>query len=168
MGFWSKVFGAGDIPKVEKRTALNLRVGDIVTYDLVDYQVVGLIRYNDSGYSWVAYQLDGDGDRIWLAAEQDDELELGIYRTINLDLGPEPPRKLTYDGKTFILDEAGEAAITQVNGEAGAAAGQRIKYWDYEDQSGDYGLSVERWGSDMEVSLGQFIHPRELSFLAGS
>jgi hypothetical protein len=171
MGIFDKIFGRKPDKsenKVEKRNLLNMRVGDIVSYDLIDYTVVGLIKYEDSGYTWTAYQLEGDGERIWLGVEQDDALEAGIYKPVKLDLGDKPPRKITYRDKVFYLDEAGSATIVAVEGQAGAVAGQRINYWEYEDESEDYALSVEMWGGDLEVSFGYYIHPRELSIMAGS
>jgi len=167
VGLLDKLFGRNK-PRVQKRTLKNLRVGDIVSYDLVDYTVVGLIKYEDSGYKWIAYQLEGEGERIWLAVEQDDTLEISIYRPVKLDIGKRPPNRINYDNKTFYLDEAGTATITGVEGEAGARPGQQIKYWQYEDEEEDFALSVELWGGDLDVSYGYYIHERELSIMAGS
>ena len=174
MGLWNKIFGKAKSStgsgRSVKRTLLNLQVGDIVQYDLLDYYVVGLIIYNDRGYKWSAYQMEAEGKRIWLAVEQDDALEVGIYEPVKLDMGDKLPLpdKISYKGKTFYLDEEGEAAIVEVMGEAGAAAGQRIKYWEYEDESEDYALSIEQWGGDLEVSYGYYVHPREFNIIAGS
>lgn len=170
MGLFDKIFG-GKVSKekrVEKRNLLNMRVGDIVSYDLIDYTVVGLIKYDDHGYSWIAYQLEGEGERLWLGVEQDDILEVGIYKSVKLDLGEKPPKKINYEGKVFYLDEASSATIIAVEGQAGAVEGQQVYYWEYEDESEEYALSVEMWGGDLEVSYGYYVHPRELSIMAGS
>ncbi len=167
MGLMDKLLGRHK-PKVQKRTLNNLHTGDVIAYNLIDYTVVGLIKYEDSGYRWVAYQLEGENERIWLAVEQDDSLELSIFRPIKLDLGDRPPNRLNYDHKTFYLDEAGTAIITEVHGEAGAILGQEVKYWEYEDEQEDYALSIEMWGGDLEASYGYYIHERELNILAGS
>jgi len=153
-------------PKAQKHTLKNLRVDDTVSYDLMDYTVVGLIKYEDSGYKWIAYRLEGQGERIWLAVEQDETLEISIFRPIEMHIGNRPPNRLNYDNRTFYLDEAGTATVTMVEGDAGANPGQRVKYWEYIDE-GDYALSIEQWGSELEVCYGYYIHEREVNITAG-
>ncbi|MCF6092554.1 DUF4178 domain-containing protein [Microaerobacter geothermalis] len=150
-----------------QRNVLNLQVNDIVTYDLEDYIVVGKITYNDSGYEWHAYNLKGESRSIWLAAELDDELEIGIYERVTTSVGPSIPQKLTIDGTTYYMEEHGLATITHVSGRAGAVVGQKVEYWDFESEDEEY-LSVEKWGGDLELSKGYSIGENELKIIAGS
>ncbi|MFD2673565.1 DUF4178 domain-containing protein [Marinicrinis sediminis] len=149
------------------RHALNLQVQDIVTYDLEDYQVAGKLVYEDSGYTWTSYNLKGDRGFIWLAAELDDELEVGIYERVRADI-PRPEKKLILDDVTYYLEEHGWAMIREAQGQAGARPGQQVEYWDYTSEFGDLYLSIEKWGGDLEISKGYEIDAYELKFLAGS
>ncbi|MFC0272531.1 DUF4178 domain-containing protein [Metabacillus herbersteinensis] len=155
-----------------KRTIHNLKVNDIITYDLEDYLVVGKLVYNHGGYIWNAYNLKGDTGYIWLSVEVDDEIELGIFKKIQTKIQTPDHHKLEIDGNVYYQEEQGEASITEVEGQAGAVVGQRVQYWSYEvdeDQSLQYPyLSVEKWGGDLEISKGYSISEHELTILAGS
>ncbi|WP_366923635.1 DUF4178 domain-containing protein [Metallumcola ferriviriculae] len=168
MGFFKKVFGGGDKGKpVVQRNALNLKVGDIVSYDLEDYVVIGVLEYNDEGWVWRDYHLESEGKHIWLSAEQDDELYLGIFEKIKMPL-EKPEKRITYDGVHFELDEASTARITVVEGQVGARVGNEVRYWDYCDDEEEKFISIENWDGDFECSYGFEIDPHEVSFMAGS
>ncbi|WLR50210.1 DUF4178 domain-containing protein [Bacillus tianshenii] len=156
-----------EVPKVEERNVFNIKVGDIVTYDLVDYQVVGTLSYNDHGFQWFAYQLQGTNETIWLSAEMDDQLELCIYKHANLKLTTPLPEKLEYDGVTYYLDEKGTANV-RGEGRGRNVSGMTIQYYDYCDDEEEQFLSVEVWGSEVEVSYGFEIEEMEVKILAGS
>src|SRR3954451_6643836 len=98
MSFFSKLFGKkADVQKpVEARNMFNLQMDDIVTYDLEDYKIVGKISYDDHGFKWHAYQLEGVSRTIWLSVEMDDELYLGIYEKVKLKLQEPIPKKIEY------------------------------------------------------------------------
>ncbi|WP_050182156.1 DUF4178 domain-containing protein [Domibacillus robiginosus] len=169
MGFWKKLFGGGDktVPEARERTLLNLRIGDFVTYDLADYQVTGKIHYNDSGYTWDAYQLAADGKTLWLSVELDDELEVGMYKTVRIP-GLEPgSKKITYEERTYYLEESGRAYV-KAEGRSENVHGKNVDYYDYTDDSEEHFLSVEVWGGDVEVSYGYEIEEYEITILAGS
>lgn len=169
MGFWKRLFeGTTEtVPEAKERTLLNLRVGDFVTYDLADYEVTGKIHYNDSGYTWDAYQLAANGKTVWLSVELDDELEVGMYETVRL-AGAEPgSKKLTYDGRTYYLEEEGRAYV-KAEGRSENVHGKNVDYYDYTEDSGEHFLSVEVWGGDVEVSYGYEIEEYEITILAGS
>ncbi|WP_342670319.1 DUF4178 domain-containing protein [Bacillus solimangrovi] len=154
-------------PEIEERTVFNMKVGDIVTYDLMDYQVVGKLSYNDHGFQWHAYQLEGTDESIWLSVEMDDELELGIYRTANLNLTEPIPDKIEYNERTYHLDEKG---IANVRGEGRGknVSGMNVRYFDLADNQDENFLSIEIWGSEIEVSEGFEIDSFEIKILAGS
>lgn len=167
MGFFDKLFGKDNKrPKIEKRTPFNLQVNDVVCYDLEDYIVVGKLVYDDSNYEWYDYQLDNGSKRIWLGSENDDELIVAIYETVDYKL-TEITDEMEYDGQIFYLEECGEARIKAADGQVGARNDQIIEYWDYESEEGDF-LCIERWGNDFEVSYGYQVKEHELEFLPGS
>lgn len=153
---------------VIKRTVHNLQIGDIVSYNLEDYLVVGYLVYEDSGWRWKDYHLKSGNKHLWLSVEQDDELELGMFEMIPMPMSSRPGNKISHGGKTYYLDEASDARIVTVEGEVGAAPGQWVNYWDFWDEAEEECISVEEWDGDFEVSLGRPVEPYELEILAGS
>ncbi|MGG3574104.1 DUF4178 domain-containing protein [Bacillus gobiensis] len=169
MSFFTKLFGNKEkkTPVVEERTVMNLRTGDIVTYDLEDYEVVGKLSYNDHGFKWYAYQLQGASRVIWLSVEVDDDLELGIYEKSKLKLEEPIPKKLAVDGVDYYLDESG-TAVVRGEGRSQNVDGVQCRYFDFYDDEEEKYLSVEIWGSEIEVSTGYGIEEYEIKIIAGS
>jgi Domain of unknown function (DUF4178) len=167
MSFFSKLFGKKkSVPKpVEERNMFNLQLDDIVTYDLEDYKIVGKISYDDHGFKWYAYQLEGVSRTIWLSVEMDDELYLGIYEKIKLKLQKPLPKKIEYNGTVYYLDESGSAKVTGI-GRNQNINGMICEYYDYCDEEEEKFLSVEIWGSEIEVSAGYEIEQYELKIIA--
>lgn len=167
MGFFEKVFGKSDKPqRIVKRNPFNLLVRDVVSHDLEDYVIIGKLVYDDSSYRWTCYQMDNGDKRVWLAAEDDDELLLGVYEEIEMHL-TSVPKELSYNGKTFHLEEHGRATIVVAEGQVGAHKGQVMEYWDFANDDDEY-LSVEKWSNDIEVSYGYAVGEHELKFLPRS
>jgi hypothetical protein len=169
MSFLSRLFTKKekDIEKVEERNFFNMQINDIVIYDLEDYQVTGKLIYNDGGYEWYAYQLVGANETIWLSAEMDDELELGVYRNSKEKLSEPIPNKVTINGTMYSLDEQGTARVIG-EGRGKNVNGQEVKYFDFTNEADDQFLSVEIWGSEVEVSEGREIEKYEIKIIAAS
>lgn len=168
MGIFSKLFQRKtEEPTVKDRTPLSIKVGDIVTYDLVDYEVVGKITYRDHSYVWYDYQLLEGKNSIWLSAEMDDELELGIYKSIKLPISEPFPKSIEYDGTMYYLDEEGHAQVIG-EGRSQNINGRTTHYADYCDEEEESFLSIETWGSETEVSVGYEIEEYEIKIIAGS
>ncbi len=168
MFFFGKLFGSKEqtSPTVKERTVSNIQVGDIVTYDLEDYQVVGKLTYNDDGFEWTAYQLEG-AKTLWLSVEMDDELEVGMYETVKMKLSEPIPKKVEHDGVTYHLDEKGTARVTG-EGRGANVNNMYCRYFDYCDKEEEHFLSVEIWGSEIEVSYGFEIEDYEIKIIAGN
>ncbi|MFD1739344.1 DUF4178 domain-containing protein [Bacillus salitolerans] len=166
MSFFKRLFSKQEeAPQVEDRTIFNLEMNDFVTYDLEDYQVVGKLSYNDHGFTWHAYQLQSTDKVIWLSVEMDDELILGVYEKIKLKLSEPIPKEITFEGTTYYLDEKGTASVTGI-GRGQNVNGATCKYFDFCDEEEESYLSVEIWGSEVEVSRGYDIDEYELKFIA--
>ncbi|WP_456272959.1 DUF4178 domain-containing protein [Bacillus sp. AK031] len=167
MGILKKLFGKKekDIPVVKERNVFTIEVGDIVAYDLEDYEVVGKLTYNDHGFEWIAYQLVSPDRTVWLSAEMDDQVYLGIYEKIKLKLNEPIPEEIEYNGVRYYLDESGTARVK------GEGRGKNVndlncRYFDYEDEEEEKYLSVEVWGSEIEVSSGYDINEYEIKIIA--
>lgn len=168
MSLFSRLFKKkDDRPAVEERTLMNMRVGDMVSYDLEDYEVVGKMTLNDHGFQWYEYQLENASGSIWLSVEMDDELECAVYRKSSKPLKNPGTDELTWEGKTYYLEEKGQANV-RGQGRSTNVSGATVTYYDYADESGDELLSVEIWGGDVEVSTGQEAEPFEFNITAGT
>ncbi|WLD94765.1 DUF4178 domain-containing protein [Alkalihalobacillus sp. AL-G] len=169
MSLFSRIFKKKEkeIEEVKERNFFNIRIDDIVTYDLEDYQVSGKLIYKDGGYEWLAYQLVGATETIWLSVEMDDELELAIYKSSKEKLTQPIPNKVTINKTEYILEEKGTATV-QGEGRGKNVHGQEVKYFDFVNQSEDQFLSVEVWGSEVEVSEGHEIEGYEIKVIAAS
>ncbi|OZU88591.1 hypothetical protein CIL03_09830 [Virgibacillus indicus] len=168
MGLFSKIFsGKKDKPVPKERTVLSIEIGDILTYDLRDYEVVGKITYRDGSYEWYGYQLLEGHDTIWLSAEMDDELELGIYQKVQLAVSKPYPKEVTYENKTYYLQESGTARVIG-EGRSSNLQGTETNYADYADADAANYISLESWGSEIEVSHGYPIEEYEIKIMAGS
>ncbi|KKE79066.1 DUF4178 domain-containing protein [Oceanobacillus caeni] len=171
MGLFSRLFSTKKVDKAEpkERNALNIQIGDIITYDLKDYEVVGKLTYRDGGYEWLSYQLleEGGHQTIWLAAEMDDELELGIYKRVQVPISKPYPQQITYENKAYYKEEEGTARVLG-EGRSSNLQGMETHYADYVDGEEKSYLSVESWGTEIEVSFGYSIEPYELKIIAGS
>ncbi|WP_338029517.1 DUF4178 domain-containing protein [Gracilibacillus alcaliphilus] len=168
LGFLSRLFSKSNQTKeIKKRDVLSIQIGDILEYDLVDYEVVGKITYREGKYKWYSYQLLGENKSVWLSAEMDDELELGIYEKIQLPEASQIPPKLEYKQTAYFLEEQGQAQVTG-EGRSSPLTGQQMRYAEYSNQGETSNISVEDWGSEVEVSIGYTIQPYEIKIIAGS
>lgn len=168
MGFFDKIFNSGKEKNITARNPFNLQIGDIVDYDLIEYQVIGKITYNEEGYTWYDYHLFDGKDHLWLYAEDDDVVRLGLFRKLSPDnklygdLQEEKPTVIKHEDVKYSLVEEGSANI-QVEGKVGAKDGQRVRYWDYESGNGNQ-ISVEKWGNELEISVGKEVKEGLLEF----
>ncbi|WP_273851050.1 DUF4178 domain-containing protein [Guptibacillus spartinae] len=167
MSFLSKIFGKKEEEPIKERTVFSIQVGDIVTYDLEDYEVVGTLTYQNKGYKWYAYQLKSGSSSIWLSAEMDDELELGIYRNLKEKISKPIQKEISIDSITYYREEHGIAKVTGV-GRGSNVNGQEVEYHDFSNEDETSFLSIEIWGSEVEVSKGYAIEEYEIKILAGS
>ncbi|WP_299093252.1 DUF4178 domain-containing protein [uncultured Metabacillus sp.] len=169
MSFLKRLFGqkSNTAKPVEERNMFNLQVNDIITYDLEDYKLVGKISYDDHGFKWHAYQLEGVSKTIWLSVEMDDELYLGIYEKVKMKLQEPIPNMIKFDGTTYHLDESGSARVTSI-GRNQNVNGMICEYYDYCDDEEEKFLSVEKWGSEIEASAGYAIEEYEIKIIASN
>jgi hypothetical protein len=149
---------------------MNLSLNDIVSYYDRDYIVEGRLDYREDGWHWIAYMLQ-DGDAIrWLSVEQDDGLEVSLWREIDdapisQRMNGRPPETIEYRGINFRLIEYGSAQVTQ-QGRTGRRSGMSCDYFDYEGPQGEM-FAIERWGNELEFSIGEEVEPYELDILPG-
>ncbi|MGY4690877.1 DUF4178 domain-containing protein [Salibacterium sp. K-3] len=151
------------------RTIQTLELEDIVSYDLEDYMVKGKIVYEDGGFEWTVYHLEGETSNRWLSFEEDDEWVIGIYDKTSVPAEEPGSGTFEYEGTTYQVSEHGTASIKEAEGRVGASPGQSVEYWDLVDaKSQEKLLSVEKWGGSLEASTGYEISEKEISIIAGT
>lgn len=151
----------------EKVTVDNLRLGDIISYLGNDYMVEGHLQYDEDGWTWETYMLKDEDKIMWLSVEWDDELEVALWNEVeDIDVAPHPPQTIEYEGEVFTREDSGGAKVTR-KGQTNRRNDVRMEYFEYEGSNNRF-LSVEKWGNDIEVSVGQPINPYGLDIYPGS
>jgi hypothetical protein len=148
-------------------TLFDLQVGDIVQHGGLDWVVEGQLTYNDDGFIWLEYMLQ-DGDQIcWLSVEEDDRVEVSItHPTRSLDIRETPPPDfLVFEGDNYRRIESGTARMSRT-GRLRRPEGEECRYFDYQGPN-DKVLSIEDWGGEIEVSVGETIRPSSLTLMPG-
>ncbi len=150
------------------KSVRNLEVNDIVTYLGQDFMVEGKLIFEEDGDEWYEYMLVDGADVRWLCVEEDDVLELSLYKVVkDMPLRSDPGETVEYEGVRFIMQERGVARMRRL-GRTGSRTAQTCGYWDYSSAGGgELLLSVERWGQSYEVSVGQEIDEATLDVLSG-
>lgn len=162
----------------DKKSSFN--PADLSVFDLEDgfvfemngksYEVTKTFFYDWGDDDYTKEVGINDGDQDWfLYMEEDDEVELVLtkkipIRSIQEDLPDiikdkdEPPRKLTYEGKKYLLDEASSSYCLEGEFDPDSEDWEAFDSWDYVDESGELVLSVERWGNfEFEAAAGHYI-----------
>lgn len=148
------------------RTLFTLEIGDIVQYLDTDWIVEGKLIYDDNGYTWLEYLLQDSDRRRWLSVVEEDTVELELSETITqLEISPPPPAQLIFANESYQQVESGTAHMIRV-GSTLNRQGEQCSYFDYKGPD-EKVLSIELWGNDVEVTVGQRVQPSLLTFLPG-
>src|SRR5690554_3910301 len=168
--FFASLFGKKNaplqLPPGRTVTLSSLRIGDIVVHLDETYIVNQRIVNHANGFFWQDYKLYSGNDAcIWLSVEDDDELEVALYRPVDLPIHADPPEELEYLGQRFRLSEKG-SCDAKISRETGSETRTTAYSWDYDGSAGER-LSVQRWGdSEYEVMVGQPINSGSLDLMA--
>lgn len=149
-----------------ERALTDLRLNDIIVYYDNDYSVEGRTTYRQGGWEWYSFMLEDGDKKIWLSVEEDEGLELSLWKEVKgLPLPSPPPALIEYQGESYELQERGKATAQSI-GRTGRAVDCPVEYFEYESDSGKY-LSVEDWDGDLEVSTGIDLDESELTVFPG-
>lgn len=151
--------------KPVERNVFNLEIGDIVQYEGLDWFVEGKLIYNDNSDSWFSYLLQNDEQICWLSVEEDDFVEVSIFREVSGDIDLPPGKNLNFLDEDYHLSGSGTATMRRL-GNTFNKQDQTCEYFDYKNDQ-NLRLSLEIWEGETEISLGQKINPRLLTFLPG-
>ncbi len=135
----------------------QLKMGDAVSYEGVDYLIAGRITYSVASGRFYAYLLQDREANHWLRIGQNQELAVTEEVAFN---APSPlPQTLNYSGKTYTLAEQGAASVT-VEGPTGTKPGV-VNYARYAADGGGR-LWLEDWGTETKVQAGHVVDPMEV------
>ena len=171
-------------PPLETRHLFNLRSGDIVQVGAQAWVVEDRLLYcQTGGFQWLEYVLQDGSARRWLSVCEDDALEVAWLRSADLSdlsdrsaLSHGAPERLEWRGRPYRRIERGTASVRA----DGRVMNQRLGpcvFADYQAEAGAEGaeglLALEWWGGaedpgdDVEISVGERLDPRLLTFLPG-
>ncbi len=134
-------------------TVLNMRIGDIVSIEDVDYEVKAIIKFNDHGWRWTEYKIKDARKTYWLSVEQDDDIEISLFEKV-VAITTEAPKVYEYKGVTYYMQEGSDAIVEQVQGNISVVKGEEVDYYEYADEDGEHLLSIEIWNGEVEMSVG--------------
>ncbi|GKX29894.1 hypothetical protein SH1V18_23740 [Vallitalea longa] len=140
----------------DKLTVLNMRVGDIVSIEEVDYEVKGILKFNDHGWRWTEYKLKDSRKTYWLSVEKDDDIEICLYQEV-VAITTEAPKVYEYKGVTYYMQEGSDAIVEDVQGDISSVKGEEVDYYEYCDEDGEKLLSLEIWNGEVEMGVGRKI-----------
>ncbi|MDH5721555.1 MAG: DUF4178 domain-containing protein [Spirochaetia bacterium] len=154
------------IQNVRQGAVIHLRAigADMEDFDL---KVIGRHVYKQGNYEWYELECDKGGEKVWIDLEDDDEIELAIgMRKLKLNdlkittsdlthMDDEEEGSFTFEGETYYLEDS-DSAVFLRNGEEAKA--EKLYYWDFESDSGDKFIGVEKWGNkEYSVTLSESI-----------
>ncbi|MEM9494194.1 MAG: DUF4178 domain-containing protein, partial [Myxococcota bacterium] len=146
----------GSAPRLLERTIREMRTGDILTFEGVDYLVEGVIAYDEDGHRWSAGRIVDGSDSRWVIVgmERGGSLIIRVVKSVtDLDIDGYPPETLLLGQARFNLDKRG-TATARMSGDTGLGGGQnsaasgmdtvmRCRWWMY-DSPGDDTVIVEQ------------------------
>ncbi|WP_293666567.1 DUF4178 domain-containing protein [Tepidibacter sp.] len=144
-----------NIPQ-DTRNLLNIHVGDIVSIDELDYEVQGLIKYNDHGWRWTEYKLKDGRKTYWLSIEQDDDIEISLYEEV-VAITSTALKVYTYKNIKYYMQEGSDAIVEDLQGNINAIKGEQVDYYEYSDEDDENLLCIEIWNGEIEMSIGRWI-----------
>ncbi len=147
--------GADKLPADDPRT---IGPDSVVIVGIEEFVVTGEIVHRQGGFMWKEFRLDGgaqDGS-AWLSVEDDEGLEVILWRTKpDPGFGPNE-REVAYDGHTYRRTEYSSSQYTAAGVDAVATSGN-CRYADYEGPE-NLRLSFEQFpDGSWEFSTGEVV-----------
>lgn len=131
-----------------------LKAGDIVEIRGLSYTVRGTLRLSEGGWGWAEHLLDdAKGTQVWLAIEEDPDLELTLWTPVD-DAGEPGAKHIEFGGRGYEREESGSATFRS-EATTGLAEQGTVRYQDYEADDGAL-LGFESYGdSGWEAATGE-------------
>ncbi|CAN5722342.1 hypothetical protein BH23CHL2_BH23CHL2_26250 [soil metagenome] len=134
-------------------TAYQLHDGDGITYQNINYSVIGRITIDTASASWRDFQLQGGAGQSWLRVPADPGGQFYWCHRVESDESA-GDQELTTDSKSFALS-ASHDATSEVIGTGGASGNREMTVYLYSQAEGDSVLSVYHWRTDELWLVGE-------------
>jgi hypothetical protein len=147
-------------PRTEAPIAFRLHEGEAVSYEGVNYSVVGRISIESSAGSWRAFQLTGGDGDAWIMVSADANTPVFWMRRVDPPTGLGSP-SLAIDGAAYTLVDVVEGA-GDVFGTGGSATNQPVRLTRYADQAGRGVIHALEWTAGVIALAGEESDPLSL------
>ncbi len=138
----------------------------------LNLKVLAKHLYREGDFYWWELECDkGDGEKVWVEVEDDDETIVSIVlkkltlKDINMTksqlekIDDEEYGRVKYDGMTYTYAESDEAVFYRFCDDKKA---EKLYYWDF--RNGNHSVSVEKWSDkDFEVFYCQIMKPAQVT-----
>ena len=151
----------------------DLDVGFVFEYDLESWEVQASYEYDwGDNYFSKEYKINNGAKTLFLSVEDDDEISLSVCNKIKVrELGEsvhadlmnhqKTPTSLIYKDKKYFFEKESPGYF---NDKARGEDWVEFIAWDFEDESGDYLITIEQWDEkEFEASAGKVVKEFEIS-----
>jgi len=154
--------------QVAERNLTNMRVGDILSHDLIDYKVEGVTIYRNGSHVRYGYLLQSPGQTRYLLVERREKLRVYLFETLNarLENPEEINREMVFEDVAYYESARGESAVN-VLGQSAFTSYDPVYWWLHLADDGRAMLFEWQQG-EILIRLGVPIKSHEVTILAGS
>lgn len=175
-----------NIYKVDEKelNVLNLDKGGIfkltgvgANLEELNLKVLAKHLYQEGDFYWYELECDkGDGEKVWVEIEDDDETTLSIVVSkltlpdVGLtkqrldDIDEKESGRITFNGNNYNYSESDEATFYRFCDDKKP---EKFYYWDFAYKK--WSISVEKWGDkDYEVFYSQTMLPSQITVFSNS
>lgn len=154
----------------------DLDVGFIFEYDLSTWEVKAMYEYDwGDNFFTREFKINNGSDTLYLSMEEDDELILSVSKKVKVRaLGQEvfdnlmsfekPRNKFEFEEREYFLEKEAPGYFHEIKSDDNEEDWVEFISWDFEDNSGDYLVTIEQWGEkEFEAAAGKYIKEFEIS-----
>lgn len=143
----------------------KLKKWQILYIDNIKYEVINMIEYKEDTWIWQEYEIKNESSirSKWLCVEKDEygKEEYSIYEPYYESIN-ENEMSFYVDGYEYELYEKGIAFVNDYFGNADVDICEKCEYIDYITKDSKYVISIEKWGTEIEKSKGEYIDSSRL------
>lgn len=154
-------------PPVAQRTLTNVQVGDILTYDLVDYKVEGVTQYRSGAQLRYGYLVSDGAEMRYLLVEPREQLRVYLFETLDarLENPDEINHEMNFEDVAYFETARGQSTV-QTWGRSPFSNYDAVYWWLHIADNGD-AMLFEWQNGEMYIRVGSPAKPFEITILAG-
>lgn len=128
------------------------------------YKVINMTKFVEKSSYWIEYKLQNLVSKKWYYLNVELTKKATLYEILDereIDLKFE----IVFHGEEFSLYEKGQGKVETYYGMTGVAVGDIDEYYEYESKTTDHILSIEKWNSKTEISMGNLVKKASIEVL---